>query len=47
MLGLEEMDWTKIFERKDVGRKLIGRKVGPPKIYNQETQRSNQLNKEN
>ena len=29
-LGLDGMDWTEIFGRKDVGRKLIGRKVGLP-----------------
>ena len=29
-LVLDDMDWTKIFERKDVGRKGIGRKVSQP-----------------
>ena len=29
-LGLNEKDWTKSFGTKPVGRKGVGRKVGPP-----------------
>ena len=36
-LGLNEMDWTKIFGRKDVGQKWIGRKVGLPYPIQQST----------